>query len=121
VNLETGIQTAILHLLALHENMGHVYAVRHNSFSGRIVRGNRPNSPVGFIKQSKKGVPDILCCIKGTFVGFEVKTGTGKQSPEQKAAQTAIEKAGGKYYLVRNIGDVQTVLDSLIGPNIHES
>lgn len=32
---------------------------------------------------SKSGVPDILCCIKGHFVGLELKTDIGTPSPLQ--------------------------------------
>lgn len=114
MNLETGIQTAILNLLSLYENMGKVYALRHNSFSGKIIGRS---GHMGFMKQSKKGVPDILCCIGGRFVGFEVKTDTGKQSPDQKTAQTAIEKCGGLYYLVRSVNEVENIVKLLLFNN----
>ena len=29
---------------------------------------------------NERGVPDILCCYRGRFVGFEVKTETGRIS-----------------------------------------
>jgi hypothetical protein len=31
-----------------------------------------------------KGVPDIIVVREGRFLGLEVKTETGRQSPEQK-------------------------------------
>jgi len=30
-----------------------------------------------------KGVPDIICIIKGQFVGIEIKAGKDKMSPDQ--------------------------------------
>jgi hypothetical protein len=43
------------------------------------------------------GVPDLLGCVEGTFVGVEVKLPGGKHpvTPLQKATLEAIEQAGG--------------------------
>lgn len=107
---ESGIQTAILHYLALLENQGKVYAFRNNSFRGFI---QRRNGTKGFIKNNKRGVPDIIMCYKGCFVGLEVKTEKGRQSQTQKEAEQAINEAGGYYYIVRSVDDVDEVLNLL--------
>jgi hypothetical protein len=52
-------------------------------------------------------VPDILAVINGQFVGFEVKTPRGKQSPDQLIFQRRLERNGGKYHLVRSLEDVK--------------
>lgn len=44
---------------------------------------------------SKPGDPDIVACVKGRYVGIEVKTPTGKLSELQKVRGSEIEKAGG--------------------------
>lgn len=44
---------------------------------------------------TKVGVPDILICLKGHFVGVEVKAETGRPTPIQLATLKDIENAGG--------------------------
>lgn len=107
---ETGIQTAILNYLALLENQGKVYAFRNNSFGGFI---QRRDGSKGFIKNNKRGMPDIIVCVGGMFVGLEVKTEKGRQSQVQKEAEEAINKAGGLYFIVRSVTEVETIIRQL--------
>lgn len=60
-------------------------------------------------KYTPKGIPDIILIKDGWFVGLEVKTKTGKQSPDQKAFEKNVHDAGGEYYVVRTIEDLQEV------------
>lgn len=53
----------------------------------------------------KVGIPDIICCIKGHFVGIEVKQANGHQSDAQKVCEKNILEAGGEYWLVYSFGD----------------
>lgn len=46
---------------------------------------------VGFRKSSMVGVEDIICIIKGKYVGIEVKTGNDRQSKEQKDRQGKVQ------------------------------
>ena len=58
------------------------------------------------------GIPDIVCCINGRFVGIEVKN-KGKlwnQSEEQKIHQELIERSGGLYILADSLQTVQEAL-----------
>ena len=48
----------------------------------------------------KVGIPDIVACIKGHFVGIEVKQENGCQSDAQKVCEKNIKDAGGEYWLV---------------------
>lgn len=41
------------------------------------------------------GVPDIICCYKGRFLGLEVKLPTGTLTELQKRAIDRINRAGG--------------------------
>jgi len=43
----------------------------------------------------KRGVPDLVMCIKGLFVTIEVKTIKGKLTALQELEGRRIEKAGG--------------------------
>ena len=53
----------------------------------------------------KVGIPDIICCIKGKFVGIEVKQENGHQSAAQKVTCKNIQAAGGEYWLVWSYED----------------
>lgn len=44
---------------------------------------------------TKSGIPDILCCCKGRFVGCEVKAPTGEPKPLQIHNLRKIHEAGG--------------------------
>lgn len=66
----------------------------------------------------KEGIPDILCCVNGYFVGIEVKASTGHPSDLQLRQIRLIRNAGGigfvlypeQYDEFRNI--VQILLES---------
>ena len=107
---ESDIQKECLQLLQIAENQNQLYFIRCNVFSGKIKRANGTD---GFIKQAKAGAPDIIICVDGLFVGLEIKTKIGKQSDLQKAAQIKIEKAGGKYFIIRSVRDLIFVLQNL--------
>ena len=44
---------------------------------------------------TKEGIPDILCCCNGHFLGIEVKAATGKPSELQLWNIEQIKAAGG--------------------------
>ncbi len=44
---------------------------------------------------TKVGVPDILACVNGYFLGIEVKASNGKPSPSQIHNLKKIDEAGG--------------------------
>ena len=44
---------------------------------------------------TKAGVPDILCCCNGYFIGIEVKAPKGKPSPLQIHNLKKIDESGG--------------------------
>lgn len=51
---------------------------------------------------TEKGLPDIFACIRGRFVGIEVKAGKDRMSVEQKMRKAEIERAGGLYFEARS-------------------
>ena len=59
------------------------------------------------------GVPDILCCYKGRFIAFEVKTEKGRVSKLQKAVIEKINRAGGIAVVVRSVGEVKDVIGGM--------
>lgn len=60
------------------------------------------------------GIPDIICCYRGKFVAFEVKTETGKTTALQEAVINKIRKCGGKAVVVRSVEDVKVVLEEMV-------
>lgn len=49
---------------------------------------------------SKIGVPDLIVCYKGLFIGIELKASNGKPSELQLYNLREIEKSGGISYLL---------------------
>ena len=59
------------------------------------------------------GLPDIMCCIAGRFVAFEVKTETGRLTGLQDKTLCRIRDAGGVAHVVRSLDEVKTILRNL--------
>ena len=62
---------------------------------------------------SVAGLPDIICCINGKFVAFEVKTPTGKLTKLQEVMLKKINAAKGNAYKVTSVNEVQAILENL--------
>ena len=61
-------------------------------------------------KYSIHGVPDIILIGEiGQFIGLEVKTSKGKQSKHQKEFEKNCKEAGGEYYIIKSIDDIQEI------------
>lgn len=58
------------------------------------------------------GVPDVVACYKGTFIGIECKAGNGKTTKLQDKNLEAIRDAGG-WSLVINENNVAAVVETL--------
>lgn len=54
------------------------------------------------------GIPDIICCFEGSFLGIEVKRPGAKneQSEQQKVHERNINKSKGTYLLVDSLEEV---------------
>ena len=61
----------------------------------------------------KAGIPDIICCYKGLFLGIETKVGKNKQSKLQVIHEKEIISAGGIYILAYSLEDVKKVIETL--------
>lgn len=59
------------------------------------------------------GIPDIIACINGHFVGFEVKTDIGKPTKLQEATIRKILAAGGTAVVVRSVDEVKAVVNGI--------
>ena len=65
---------------------------------------------VKVIYGNMRGCPDIVCCYKGKFFGFEVKPPDGKLSAAQVEQGRRINDAGGYWYVVTNVDEVKDAL-----------
>lgn len=59
------------------------------------------------------GVPDIVACFKGRFIGIECKAGKNKPTPLQEAALKRIVECGGHALVINeeNLDEVEILLD----------
>ena len=102
---EAQLQNLILAQLA---DLG-VFCWRANTGAARSGSGR-------LVRFGKVGQPDILAILPGgVLLGVEVKSDTGKQTPEQRAFQRCMEDAGAKYILARELVDVMVPVMHAMG------
>jgi hypothetical protein len=85
--------------------------IRHiGGFVSEIDNRGIYNSELQIFVPSRivNGFPDIVACIKGRFVGIEIKAGKDRQRSAQYETQIAISEAKGIYFLCR---DFQSLFD----------
>ncbi|MEF9896399.1 MAG: VRR-NUC domain-containing protein [Clostridia bacterium] len=56
------------------------------------------------------GVPDIICCYKGRFLGLEAKLPGGRLTELQNRALNKINRAGGIARRVESVEDVKDII-----------
>ena len=59
------------------------------------------------------GLPDVICCYHGLFVGLEVKTPSGKLTKLQEATLHRIQAAKGQAFKVTSVDEVKEILHNL--------
>lgn len=84
---------------------GRGYFFWRQNTGGVFNRGS--NGFMRIPRYAKTGVPDIILVRNGCFIGLEVKREKTYQSDNQKEFQLGVEHAGGEYYVVRSVEDVQ--------------
>jgi len=99
---EKEIQKSILDWLSWKK----IFHYRNNT--GAFSQGEGKSKR--YVRFGRKGSPDIICVIKGRYVGIECKAPRGKQTEDQIGFQSELELAGGKYILARSIEDVEVLL-----------
>ena len=61
----------------------------------------------------KSGIPDVIVCYKGYFIGIECKIGKNKMSSLQEEHRDMIVRAGGIHILAYKLDDVKQVIEIL--------
>src|ERR1019366_1115246 len=101
---------AILDYLVLR----HIFHYRNNSGAFKRDDGH-------FYRFGATGSPDIVCVIKGQYVGVEVKAPNGKQCEHQKAFQDELERTEGQYILAYSLEDVLNSHPTRAGDRFYQS
>lgn len=65
------------------------------------------------------GIPDIIGCYRGYFIGIEAKVGNNKPSEIQKAKIKMINDAGGFAKVVWKLDEVKELLDLIDNINVN--
>lgn len=55
----------------------------------------------------RAGIPDVICCMDGHFIGIECKAGKGKVTALQERELTRIAEAGGTALLINELSVLQ--------------
>lgn len=59
------------------------------------------------------GGADLIGCYRGRFIAIEIKTPTGRQSPEQRQFQQLVERIGGVYVILRSVAEALSWLKTM--------
>jgi len=62
---------------------------------------------------TRAGEPDTICCIHGRYVEIEFKKLTGIQSALQKISRRLCIKAGGEYWIIKSLTQLQRKINRL--------
>lgn len=62
---------------------------------------------------SGKGKPDIIACINGRFVAFELKVGKNDMQDDQKIHKLRIERSRGLHYSPYTIDEFIGIVEAL--------
>lgn len=62
---------------------------------------------------SGKGKPDLIVCIGGRFVAFELKVGANNMQDDQKIHKLRIERSGGLHFSPYTIEEFIKIMEGL--------
>lgn len=63
---------------------------------------------------SGKGKPDIIACINGRFVAFELKVGSNGMQDDQKIHKLRIERSNGLHYAPYTLEEFISIVEALL-------
>ena len=63
---------------------------------------------------SGKGKPDIIACINGRFVAFELKVGANDMQDDQKIHKLRIERSSGLHFSPYTLSEFITIVEGLL-------
>ncbi len=60
---------------------------------------------------ASKGSPDLITCINGKFVAFELKVKTNDLQPDQRIHRKRILINGGQHYCPRTLREFKSIIE----------
>ncbi len=63
---------------------------------------------------SGKGKPDIIACIRGKFVAFELKVGENEMQADQRIHKLRIERSGGLHFNPYSLSEFIEIVEELL-------
>ena len=64
--------------------------------------------------RSGKGKPDIIACINGRFVAFELKVGENDLQDDQKIHKIRIERSGGLHFSPYTLDEFKNIVEVIL-------
>lgn len=64
---------------------------------------------------NRSGIPDMIACINGRFVAFEVKRKGGEVTPLQRFNGLQIEAAGGQWFVIDDFKQFKEIIHQITG------
>lgn len=62
---------------------------------------------------SAKGAPDLIVCLNGRFVAFELKVGFNDMQDDQKIHKLRIERSGGLHFSPYTLSEFINIIEEL--------
>ena len=63
---------------------------------------------------SGKGKPDVIACINGLFVAFELKVGSNDMQDDQKIHKIRIERSNGLHFSPYTLSEFIEIVEALL-------
>lgn len=63
---------------------------------------------------SGKGKPDLIACLNGRFVAFELKVGENDLQDDQKIHRVRIRRSGGLHYSPYTLSEFINIVEGLL-------
>lgn len=105
---ESAIQKMIEDHLIKLERKEKIVFIKNNTGAFKTAHG-------AYVRFGKAGSPDFLIFLKaGQIIHLEVKSETGEQNDNQIKYQIKIEKLSHLYYIVRDLSEVEKILEKYI-------
>ena len=64
--------------------------------------------------RSGKGKPDIIACLNGRFVAFELKVGANDMQDDQKLHKIRIERSAGLHYSPYTLEEFVNIVEAIL-------
>jgi hypothetical protein len=110
-----GLTKAVIRWIELHGGQAERINTQGTYIKGKIITkgfyGQVRTEGKYIPTTGTKGSADISAVINGKSWKIEVKIGADKQSENQRRYQESIERAGGKYIIIRNLDEFVEVFN----------